>query len=156
MPLVASRRRFTERRRRRVAVLGATGFVGRRLVPQLEAAGHDVVAVTRRPEQYVGPGTPRYADLDKSASVRTALSDVRAAYHLVHALGSDRFDERERRHAATLRDAAAENGLDQLIFLGGPGREAPRLSPHLGSRREVERVLREGPTPVTVLRAGIL
>src|SRR3954471_5709399 len=156
MPLVAAGGRARGRRRRHIAVLGATGFVGRRLVPQLEAAGHDVIALTRRPNEYTGLGTARFADLDDPASIRTALADVRGAYHLVHALGSVRFDERERRHAAALRDAAADNGLDQLIFLGGLGREDPRLSPHLRSRRDVERVLREGPTSVTVLRAGIL
>ncbi len=148
--------RKTGRTENRIAVLGATGFVGRRLVPALQAAGHDVVALTRRPDAYAGPASARYADLDDPAAVREALSDVHAAYHLVHALGSDRFDERERRHAETLRDAAAEKGLQQLIFLGGLGREGTRLSPHLRSRREVERVLRQGPTPVTVLRAGIL
>src|SRR3954447_4061406 len=156
MPLVASRRRSGGRRRRRVAVLGATGFVGRRLVPHLHAAGHAVVALTRQPDAYTGPGIPRYADLDEPESIREALADVHAAYHLVHALGTDRFDERERAHAATLRDAAAEHDLDQLIFLGGLGLEGTRLSPHLRSRRDVEHVLREGPTPVTVLRAGIL
>jgi uncharacterized protein YbjT (DUF2867 family) len=140
----------------RIAVLGATGFVGRRLVRQLDAAGHDVVALTRRPDQYVGHGRGRYADLDDPASVATALRDVRAAYHLVHSLGTDGFDRREAAHAAALRDAADDAGLEQLIFLGGLGREDARLSPHLRSRRDVERVLREGSTPVTVLRAGIL
>lgn len=125
-------------------------------MPQLEAAGHEVVALTRRPGEYAGAGTPRFVDLDDSGSVRKALVGVRAAYHLVHALGSERFGERERRHAVALRDAAGDNGLEQLVFLGGLGRDGGRLSSHLQSRRDVEQVLAEGPTPVTVLRAGIL
>ena len=39
-----------------VLVTGATGFIGRRLVPALIDAGHDVRAMTRRPETYDGPG----------------------------------------------------------------------------------------------------
>jgi uncharacterized protein YbjT (DUF2867 family) len=142
--------------RTKVAVFGATGFVGRRLIPQLEEAGHDVVALTRRPGHYEGAGTPRYADLDDPASVATALADVRVAYHLVHALGTAGFDAREQRHAATLAAAAEANGLHQILFLSGLGRDDDRLSKHLRSRHAVERTLQGGATPVTVLRAGIL
>ena len=39
-----------------VLVTGATGFIGRRLVPVLIDAGHDVRAMTRRPDDYDGPG----------------------------------------------------------------------------------------------------
>jgi uncharacterized protein YbjT (DUF2867 family) len=140
----------------RIAVFGASGFVGRRLIPQLQAAGHEVVALTRQPDRYGGPAEVRYADLDDPRSVARALDGVRAAYHLVHALGSDGYDERERLHAAFLADAAAAAGLNQIVFLSGLGRDGRRLSPHLRSRRDVERTLRQGPTPVTVLRAGIL
>ncbi len=141
---------------RTVAVFGATGFVGRRLIPQLEAAGHTVVALTRRPYDYWGPGTARYVDLDEPATVRAALAGVDAAYHLVHSLGSDGFAAREKLHAAAVADAAEEQGLEQLLFLSGLGRDDKRLSAHLQSRHDVERVLRRGSTPVTVLRAGIL
>lgn len=149
-----SRRRSPARQK--VAVFGASGFVGRRLIPRLEESGHDVVALTRRPDDYEGFGTPRYADLDDPASVASALSDVRAAYHLVHALGTAGFDTRERRHAATLATAAEANQLEQILFLSGLGRDDHRLSTHLRSRHAVERTLQDGATPVTVLRAGIL
>ncbi len=42
----------------RILVTGATGFIGRRLVPVLVEAGHDVRAMTRHPESYDGPGDP--------------------------------------------------------------------------------------------------
>lgn len=143
-------------KRRTIAVFGASGFVGRRLIPRLEAAGHDVLALTRRPRDYWGPGTPRYVDLDDPSTVREALVGVDAAYHLVHSLGSDGFAAREKQHAAAVADAAELHGLDQLLFLSGLGRDDQRLSAHLRSRHDVERILHRGATPVTVLRAGIL
>ena len=42
----------------RILVTGATGFIGRRLVPALVEQGHEVRAMTRRPESYDGPGEP--------------------------------------------------------------------------------------------------
>ena len=51
-----------------VLVSGATGFVGRALVPGLLAAGHDVVAATRNPERYDGPGRSVHLDLALPAS----------------------------------------------------------------------------------------
>ncbi len=140
----------------KVAVVGATGFVGRRLVPLLAERGHDVMALTRRPEQYDGGGTAVQADLDDAASLLTALHGCAAAYLLAHSLGTAGFEEREAAQAETLAAAAEQAGLRQLVFLGGLGRDDDALSPHLRSRREVERVLRQGSTPVTVLRAGIL
>ena len=46
-----------------VLVTGASGFVGSRLGPALEAAGHEVRAMTRRPERYSGAGTPVAGDV---------------------------------------------------------------------------------------------
>jgi uncharacterized protein YbjT (DUF2867 family) len=47
----------------KVLVAGASGFVGRRLCPALEEAGHQVRAMTRRPETYSGAGEPVRADV---------------------------------------------------------------------------------------------
>ena len=47
----------------KVLVTGASGFVGSRLTAALEEAGHEVRAMTRRPESYEGPGTPVAGDV---------------------------------------------------------------------------------------------
>ena len=38
----------------RIALAGATGVIGERLVPLLVAAGHDVLGLTRSPERIAG------------------------------------------------------------------------------------------------------
>ena len=53
-----------------ILVTGATGFIGRRLVPALIDAGHDVRAMTRRPEEYDGPGTAVGGDVHDPVDAR--------------------------------------------------------------------------------------
>ena len=137
-------------------VSGATGFIGGRLVPALIAEGHDVRAMTRRPQEYAGPGTPVGGDVDDPATLGAALDGVDLAYYLVHSLGSHDFADRDARAARAFGQAAAEAGVRQIVYLGGLGAEEADLSAHLRSRREVEGLLGEGGVPVTVLRAGIV
>ena len=139
-----------------VLVTGATGFVGRRLVPALIEAGHDVRAMTRSPEDYAGPGEPVHGDVDDPGSLSAAVSDVDVAVYLVHSLGDDDFERKDAEAARTFGLAAAATGVRQVVYLGGLGAEDEELSPHLRSRREVESLLGEGGVPVTVLRAAIV
>lgn len=140
----------------KVAVVGASGFVGGRLVPVLVQRGHTVIALTRRPAEYRGPAEPRFADLDDQDSLVKALHGAQVVYLLAHSLGKDSFAEREAKQAEALRDAAAEAALDLIVFLGGLGKDGDDLSPHLQSRRHVEEILRSGRVPVTVVRSGII
>ncbi|MGH1563360.1 NAD(P)H-binding protein [Mumia sp. DW29H23] len=140
----------------RVLVTGATGFIGRRLAPALEEAGHEVVAMTRHPEAYDGAGRPVFGDVHDPESLAPALEEVEAAYYLVHSLGSDDFVRRDADAASAFGAAAADAGLHRIVYLGGLGDDADDLSDHLRSRRQVEALLAGGGVPVTTLRAGIV
>jgi uncharacterized protein YbjT (DUF2867 family) len=140
----------------RIVVAGASGFVGRRLCPALEAAGHGVVAMTRSPQRYQGAGTPVRADVHDGASLDGALEGVDAAYYLVHSLDDRDFRRKDAEAARTFAFAAGKAGLRRIVYLGGLGNDADELSAHLRSRREVEQLLGEGGVPVTTLRAGII
>jgi uncharacterized protein YbjT (DUF2867 family) len=141
----------------RILVAGATGFVGRPLVDRLVADGHHVRAMTRQPERYDGPAEPVGADVGDPDSLPPALDGVDVAYYLVHSLGRDDFEQRDARAAEAFGRAAGAAGVRQIIYLGGLGaEELGELSPHLRSRREVERLLGASGVPVTVLRAAIV
>lgn len=139
-----------------VLVTGATGFVGARLVPALIAEGHTVRAMTRRPEQYDGAGEPVGADVHDPDTLGPALEGIEVAIYLVHTLGDDDFEAMDAKAATAFGQAAAAAGVRQIVYLGGLGSESQELSPHLRSRREVEKLLGAAGVPVTALRAAIV
>ncbi len=138
----------------RVAVIGATGTIGRPLVEAL-ARTHDVVGVARRP--------PRdnqvnwiAADATDAVAISSALEGINVVYHLVHSLGSADFEERDRAAATAVAESAAAVGATQVVYLGGLGEEASELSPHLRSRAETADILAGGAVPLTTLRAAMI
>ena len=146
------------RGRQRVLVAGATGFVGRALVPALLDRGHQVRACSRRAE-----GGPVSADLERvrcdlldATTLSSALAGIDAAYYLVHSMGgSGSFRDMDRRAASTFAKAAAEAGVRRIVYLGGVAPRG-RASEHLASRLEVGRILREGGVPTIELRAAMI
>ena len=140
----------------KVLVAGASGFVGRRLCPALEEAGHEVRAMTRHPDTYEGAGTAVGADVQDADSLDEAMAGCDAAYYLVHSLDDDDFENKDAAGATTFGAAAERAGLKRIVYLGGLGDDSEELSAHLRSRREVESALAESGVPVTTLRAGII
>ena len=112
--------------------------------------------MTRNPDRYRGAGQPVQGDVHDPGSVADALRGCSAAYYLVHSLGDADFERRDAAAARTFAAAAADAGLERIVYLGGLGDDRDDLSAHLRSRREVERLLGEAGVPVTALRAGIV
>ena len=150
-------------------MIGATGYVGGRLVPELLAAGHEVRCLARRPDRL--DGLPWREDVDvvlgdvlDAATLAPAMVGMDAVFHLVHAMGDvDDFADAEQRGAVNVRDAAAASGsVERIVYLGGlggedgPNADGHALSVHLASRHAVGRILADGPVPVTELRAAII
>lgn len=143
-------------KRLRVLVTGATGFIGRRVAAELVEAGHPVKAMTRHPGDYEGPGEPVYGDVGDPGSLADAVADVDVAIYLVHSLDDDDFERKDAEAARAFALAAAASGIEQIVYLGGLGRDGTEMSAHLRSRREVEQLLGESGVPVTVLRAAVV
>jgi uncharacterized protein YbjT (DUF2867 family) len=140
----------------RILVTGATGFIGRRLVPALLERGHDVRAMTRHPESYDGRGDAVRGDVGDADSLYAALEGVDIAYYLVHSLDDADFERKDADAARAFSRAAAAREVRQIVYMGGLGDDDEQLSAHLRSRREVEGLLAEDGVPVTVLRAAIV
>ena len=137
----------------KVTVFGATGVVGRALLPLL--ADHEVTAVSRSPREDAGARWV-VADAATGDGVARALEGANVAYYLVHSLGSSDFEEQDRAAAETVAREAASAGVEQIVYLGGLGADDPDASAHLRSRRETGERLASAGVPVTTLRAAMI
>jgi uncharacterized protein YbjT (DUF2867 family) len=139
----------------KVAVFGASGTVGGPLLAEL-ARTHDVVAVSRTERADKGDVVWKQADATDRDSVLRVLDGVDVAYYLVHSLGRPDFEEEDLKAAETTARQAERAGVQQLVYLGGLGDDAPDLSAHLRSRRETGKRLASTSVPVTTLRAAMV
>jgi uncharacterized protein YbjT (DUF2867 family) len=145
----------------RILVVGASGYIGGRLVPLLAARGHELVLMARDPRPLVArfPGARVVAgDLLDPASLDRAVQDIDVAYYLAHSMraGEAGFAERDRRSARDFAGAASRAGVLRIVYLGGLGDDAAGLSEHLASRHEVGVELAAHGVPVTELRAAVV
>jgi uncharacterized protein YbjT (DUF2867 family) len=147
---------------RRVLVLGATGYVGGRLVPELIDAGFHVRCMTRTPLGLAGvPWSSAVeivdGDLSDASTLDDAFAGIDQVVYLVHSLGAgDDFMQQERVTARNTRVAAEHHGARHIVYIGGLGADDDDLSPHLRSRHDVGVELAAGSVPVTELRAAII
>ena len=149
-----------------VLVTGSTGYVGGRLVPKLLDSGYRVRALGRSIAKLQARPWARHplvelarGDVLDYESLLEAAQGCRAAFYLVHSMVADPkgFTETDRTAAQNMARAAAEAGLEHIIYLGGLGStEDPHLSQHLRSRHEVAEILQSGPVPATFLRAAMI
>src|SRR4051794_14495647 len=112
--------------------------------------------MTRHPETYDGAGEPVFGDVHDPSTLDEALAGCTTVYYLVHSLASKDFERLDASGARAFGEAAARAGVERIVYLGGLGRDEDQLSPHLRSRREVEKLLGAAGVPVTTLRAGIV
>jgi uncharacterized protein YbjT (DUF2867 family) len=139
---------------------GASGYVGGRLLHRLEGSGRPLRCLTRRPallrDRVAAHTDIVEGDVLDRASLDIALEGVHTAYYLVHSMGgTGDFEELDRRAALNFADAARAADVAQIVYLGGLGHDED-LSPHLASRHEVGRLLRNGGVPTVELRASIV
>ncbi|HEX8795979.1 MAG TPA: NAD-dependent epimerase/dehydratase family protein [Polyangiaceae bacterium] len=141
-----------------VLVLGATGFVGRALVPALLGAGERVRAGSRRARAAHSAGLEwAQCDVQVESTLPAAMSGVDCVYYLVHSMAEGRRDFRgiERKAAAAVARVAADCGVSRIVYLGGVA-PAVRPSEHLASRLEVGSILRSGRVTALELRAAMI
>ena len=149
----------------RIAIAGATGYIGGRLAPQLLAAGYALRCLVRSPAKLEGRAWTldsrveiRKSDFEDLPSLTRDLEGCDAAFYLVHSMMSagGEYVQRDQQLARTFARAARDAGVGRIIYLGGLGETGANLSEHLSSRRDVEGTLASTGVPVTVLRAAMI
>lgn len=146
----------------RILLTGATGYIGKRLLPALVAEGHQVICCTRDKHRFHAPTalldhiTVVEVDFLDRASLAALPADIDAAYYLMHSMASSTdFQEAELRSATNFREVISNTQAKQVIYLTGIVNE-DELSDHLSSRKAVEEELKRGSYHLTCLRAGII
>lgn len=148
---------------RTALVTGATGFVGGRLVEALTGAGWNVRAMVRDRDRPAARALAERGlalhegDVLDPDSLRGAGDGVDVAYYLVHSMGRGSggdFEEQEREAAAAFGRMAREEGVGQVVYLGGLG-DRPK-SKHLRSRHATGLALAEHGPPLTYFRASMV
>ena len=147
----------------KILLTGTTGYIGKRLLPVLLNAGHEVFCCVRDRNRFDFTGYQgakfKVIELDflDHRSLEAIPSNIDAAYYLIHSMSAsiDKFDVIEELSARNFKDRMEETGVKQVIYLSGIVNEK-ELSKHLASRKNVEDILAAGSYNLTTLRAGII
>ena len=145
-----------------ILVTGATGYIASRLIPRLLEHGYQVRCLVREPRRLKGRSWFRYVELVQGevtspSTLAPALDGVHTAYYLIHNMTYGRgYTELELEGARAFASAAEKAEVEHIIYLGGLADPAQHIAPHMRSRIETGRMLREGKVPVTEFRAGVI
>ena len=150
----------------KILLTGATGYIGRRLLPVLVGAGHHVICLVRDQrrfdwddfsEDFLKQVSVIEVDLSDSKSFGLVPTDIDVAYYLVHSMSSSNLDFTKMEAISAQNFVAFINTTTakQTIYLSGIVNDAD-LSAHLLSRKNVEDILKSATAPLTVLRAAII
>jgi uncharacterized protein YbjT (DUF2867 family) len=146
----------------KILLTGSTGYIGKRLLPILVEAGHEVICCARDPERFNPPNSIRQkvsvieVDLLDEGTLKNIPEDIDGAYYLVHSMSSsDDYKSLEKTSAINFRNALEKTKVKHVIYLSGIVNES-ELSEHLSSRKDVEIELDKGMYSFTALRAGII
>lgn len=147
----------------RILLTGATGYIGKRLLPILVNQGHEVVCCVRDknrfycPEEYIQKVEVIEVDFLKKETIKNIPNDIEAVYYLIHSMSgsANNYDELERISAENFVKKIDKTKTIQVIYLSGIVNDKT-LSKHLSSRKNVEDILNTGKFATTTLRAGII
>ena len=146
----------------KVILTGATGYIGKRLLPVLVDQGYYVICCVRDKKKFhpENPIKERIdvieVDLNKKETLANIPRDIDFAYYLVHSMStSKKYEELEKESAINFREELNKTNVKQVIYLSGIV-NSQTLSKHLNSRKNVESELSKGKYPLTTVRAGII
>ncbi len=143
----------------KILLTGVTGYIGKRLLPLLLEQGHQVVCCVRDKKRFSAPENTTVLEIDFLNEIDECLipNDIDAAYYLIHSMASNvgSFEKLETTSAKNFVKFIDNTAAKQIIYLSGISNEK-KLSRHLESRKNTEKILGKSKIPLTVLRASII
>ncbi|HLV13816.1 MAG TPA: SDR family oxidoreductase [Xanthomarina sp.] len=146
----------------KILLTGATGYIGKRLLPILVYNGHDVICCVRDKKRFNPPESLKSKisiieiDLLDEVSLENIPKNIDGAFYLVHSMSaSSDYHLLEQKSAENFRNAINKTHAQHVVYLSGIVNES-ELSKHLASRKNVENELSKGNYSLTTLRAGII
>ncbi|MBK6912893.1 MAG: SDR family oxidoreductase [Ignavibacteriales bacterium] len=150
----------------KILLTGATGYIGKRLLPVLIEQGHEVICCVRDKNRFPSEGIYKHHNIslleidflkDIQSSSLSNIKDIDAAFYLIHSMSSNvkDFGSLEETSANNFIQLVKQTSIKQIIYLGGITNEE-KLSKHLASRKKVEEILSKSGIPLTSIKAGII
>jgi uncharacterized protein YbjT (DUF2867 family) len=148
----------------KILLTGATGYIGKRLLPVLIEQGHEVICCVRDKKRFPSEGIYKHPNISlfevdflKDISFSDSVKNIDAAYYLIHSMSSNikDFEKLEVISANNFVNLVKKTSANQIIYLGGITNEV-KLSKHLASRKKVEEILNKSGIPLTSIKAGII
>jgi uncharacterized protein YbjT (DUF2867 family) len=148
----------------KILLTGATGYIGKRLIPALIEKGHEIICCVRNKDRFPGDGIYKNpaisifeVDFLKELPSEELIKDIDIAYYLIHSMSTDikNFSKLEEQSAVNFLKLIGKTSVKQIIYLGGIA-NVEKLSAHLDSRKKVENILGSTEIPLTTIRAGII
>ncbi len=147
----------------KILLTGATGYIGKRLLPVLVKAGHEVICCVRDKHRFSPSiSTDKLSiyevDFSQAVDLNQAPKDFEVVYYLIHSMGVSigDFADLEAQVARNFTHYLDQTQAKQVIYLTGIANDEDDMSEHLASRLKVEHILAKGKVPLTALRAGII
>lgn len=148
----------------KILLTGATGYIGKRLLPVLLNQGHEVICCVRDKKRFPTEGIYNHPSISllevtflKDITFSDSLKDIDVAYYLIHSMSSNSsdFDRLEELSVNNFIKLVSPTRVQQIIYLGGITNEA-KLSKHLASRKKVDDILHASGMNITSVKAGII
>lgn len=148
----------------KILLTGATGYIGKRLLPYLLSEGHTVICIVRDPRRVESKFAENAnvillkADLLEEESLQNIPQDIDIAYYFAHSMGAsdEDFAVLEENSATNFINSLNKTNVSQIIYLSGIINKTTNLSKHLSSRLNVEKILQSAKANTTILRAAII
>ena len=149
----------------KIAIIGGTGFLGQNLaryilsytdwsVSVLSSRGHDFEVdphVSNRIRFFK-------ADILDPESCIEYLKEADVVYYFVHMMGKENVDYavQEQQAAHNMKSLVESAHIKRVVYMGGLGNDADKLSKHLKSRHTTGKILRSLDIPVIEFQASMI